>query len=190
MRRKPDELSNDAEKTVRDIKRATRRHFGAEDKIRIVIAGLRGEESIAELCRKEGIHQNLYYRWSKEFLEAGKKRLDSIAIPHQIAWRCIPSERLSDLSGNPLRRRMRRYGIVNELPSAVLKEYQTAEQLESDRRHDKQVSGGDPCRMVAQERRPALTRLPGAVNHVLGHGRLGDFDTELEELAMDSGCAP
>lgn len=75
MRQKPDELSNAAEKTVRDIKRATRRHFGAEDKIRIVIAGLRGEESIAELCRKEGIHQNLYYRWSKEFLEAGKKRL-------------------------------------------------------------------------------------------------------------------
>jgi len=75
MRRKPDELSDAAEKTVRDIKRATRRHFGAEDKIRIVIAGLRGEDSIAELCRKEGIHQNLYYRWSKEFLEAGKKRL-------------------------------------------------------------------------------------------------------------------
>ena len=75
MRQKPEELSNAAEKTVRDIKRATRRHFGAEDKIRIVIAGLRGEESIAELCRKEGIHQNLYYRWSKEFLEAGKKRL-------------------------------------------------------------------------------------------------------------------
>jgi len=75
MRQKPDELSNAAEKAVRDIKRATRRHFGAEDKIRIVIAGLRGEESIAELCRKEGIQQNLYYRWPKEFLEAGKKRL-------------------------------------------------------------------------------------------------------------------
>ena len=63
------------EKTVRDIKRRTRRHFGAEDKIRIVLQGLRGEESIAEICRKEGLHQNLYYRWSKEFLEAGKKRL-------------------------------------------------------------------------------------------------------------------
>ena len=75
MRQKPDQLSDAAEKAVRDIKRATRRHFGAEDKIRIVIAGLRGEGSIAELCRKEGIHQNLYYRWSKEFLEAGKKRL-------------------------------------------------------------------------------------------------------------------
>jgi transposase len=75
MRQKPEALSDEAEKRVRDIRRATRRHFSAEDKIRIVIAGLRGEDSIAELCRKEGIHQNLYYRWSKEFLEAGKKRL-------------------------------------------------------------------------------------------------------------------
>jgi transposase len=64
-----------AEKLVRDIRRATRRKFSAEEKIRIVLEGLRGEESIAELCRKEGIAQNLYYRWSKEFLEAGKKRL-------------------------------------------------------------------------------------------------------------------
>jgi len=63
------------EKTVRDIRRATRRRFSAEEKIRIVLEGLRGEETIAELCRKEGIAQNLYYRWSKEFLEAGKKRL-------------------------------------------------------------------------------------------------------------------
>jgi transposase len=67
--------SDEAEKVVRDIRRATRRHFSAEDKIRIVIAGLGGEDSIAELCRKEGINQNLYYRWSKDFLEAGKKRL-------------------------------------------------------------------------------------------------------------------
>ncbi len=64
-----------AEKTVRDIRRETRRKFSAEEKIRIVLEGLRGEESIAELCRKEGIAQNLYYRWSKDFLEAGKKRL-------------------------------------------------------------------------------------------------------------------
>src|ERR1700757_1896849 len=75
MRQKPDALSEAAEKTVRDIRRATRRHFSAEEKIRIVLEGLRGEDSIAELCRKEGIAQNLYYRWSKEFLEAGKKRL-------------------------------------------------------------------------------------------------------------------
>jgi transposase len=74
MRQKQD--SREAvEKAVRDIKRRTRRHFGAEDKIRVILQGLRGEESIAEICRKEGLHQNLYYRWSKEFLEAGKKRL-------------------------------------------------------------------------------------------------------------------
>ena len=64
-----------AEKTVRDIQRKTRRRFSAEEKIRIVLEGLRGEESISELCRREGINANLYYRWSKEFLEAGKKRL-------------------------------------------------------------------------------------------------------------------
>jgi transposase len=64
-----------AEKTVRNIRRRTRRHYSAEDKIRIVLEGLRGEDSIAELCRREGINSNVYYRWSKEFLEAGKKRL-------------------------------------------------------------------------------------------------------------------
>jgi len=66
----------DADKIVRNIKRQTRRKFNSEEKIRIVLAGLRGEESIAELCRQEGIHQNLYYRWSRDFMEAGKKRLD------------------------------------------------------------------------------------------------------------------
>ncbi len=75
MRQERHRQSDSAEKTVRDIRRATRRRFSAEDKIRIVLEGLRGEDSIAELCRKEGINQNLYYRWSKEFLEAGKKRL-------------------------------------------------------------------------------------------------------------------
>ena len=64
-----------AEQVVKDIRRATRRHFSAEDKIRIVLDGLRGEDSIAELCRKEGIAQSLYYTWSKEFMEAGKRRL-------------------------------------------------------------------------------------------------------------------
>ena len=62
-----------AKKAIRDIRRATRRQYSAEEKIRIVLEGLRGESSIAELCRKEGINQNLYYRWSKEFLEAGNK---------------------------------------------------------------------------------------------------------------------
>lgn len=64
-----------AESLVRDIKRKTRRKFSSEEKIRIVIDGMRGETSIAELCRREGIAQNLYYRWSKDFMESGKKRL-------------------------------------------------------------------------------------------------------------------
>jgi transposase len=75
MRSSVERQSEAAEKVVRDIRRASRRQYSAEEKVRIVIAGLRGEDSIAELCRKEGINQNLYYRWSKEFLEAGKKRL-------------------------------------------------------------------------------------------------------------------
>ncbi len=64
-----------AERTVRDIRRKTRKQYTAEEKIRIVVSGLRGEESIAALCRCEGIAEGLYYSWSKEFLEAGKKRL-------------------------------------------------------------------------------------------------------------------
>ena len=75
MRQKSVPAKAPAEQVVKDIRRAMRRHFSAEDKIRIVLEGLRGEDSIAELCRREGIVQNLYYRWSKDFLEAGKKRL-------------------------------------------------------------------------------------------------------------------
>ena len=60
-----------AERTVRDIRRKTRKQYSAEEKIRIVVSGLRGEDSIAELCRREGIAESLYYSWSKEFLEAG-----------------------------------------------------------------------------------------------------------------------
>ena len=63
------------EQVVREIQRRTRRRFSAEEKVRIVLEGLRGEQSVAELCRREGLAPNLYYRWSKEFLEAGKKRL-------------------------------------------------------------------------------------------------------------------
>ncbi len=64
-----------ADGIIRDIKRQTRRVFSSEEKIKIVLEGLRGEESVAALCRKYGIHENNYYNWSKEFLEAGKKRL-------------------------------------------------------------------------------------------------------------------
>ena len=69
------EKKEKAETTVRRIRRKTRKKYSAEDKIRIVIEGLRGDMSVAELCRKEGISQSLYYKWSKDFLEAGKQRL-------------------------------------------------------------------------------------------------------------------
>jgi len=64
-----------SERIIKDIKRKTRRQYSAEEKIRIVLDGLRGEDSIAELCRREGISQGIYYKWSKDFMEAGKKRL-------------------------------------------------------------------------------------------------------------------
>ena len=75
MRQKPGTAKPSAEAMVKDIRRRTRKHHSAEEKIRIVLEGLRGEESIAELCRREGIASSMYYGWSKEFLEAGKKRL-------------------------------------------------------------------------------------------------------------------
>jgi len=75
MRRKNERFTDDADRVVKDIKRQTRRRFSSEDKIRIVLAGLRGDDSIAELCRQEGIAQSQYYSWSKEFMEARKKRL-------------------------------------------------------------------------------------------------------------------
>ena len=75
MRHRTERHQAAAERTLKDIRRKTRKRYSSEEKIRIVLAGLRGEDSIAELCRQEGIAQGLYYSWSKEFLEAGKKRL-------------------------------------------------------------------------------------------------------------------
>ena len=75
MRQKSMSTKSPAEKAVRDIRRKTRKQYSAEEKIRIILDGLRGEESVAALCRREGIAESLYYSWSKEFLEAGKKRL-------------------------------------------------------------------------------------------------------------------
>ena len=75
MRQKSRSVGSHGEKVVKDIRLATRKQYSAEEKIRIVLAGLRGEESIAALCRREGIAESLYYSWSKEFLEAGKNRL-------------------------------------------------------------------------------------------------------------------
>ncbi len=87
------EKGNSPENIVRDIKRRTRRVFNAEEKIRIVLEGLKGEDSIASICRRESIHPNLYYKWSKEFLEAGKKRLNGDTI------REATSTEVNDLRG-------------------------------------------------------------------------------------------
>ena len=75
MRQKSTTTTSPSERLVKNIRRATRKHYSAEEKIRVVLDGLRGESSIAELCRGEGMAEGLYYSWSKEFLEAGKKRL-------------------------------------------------------------------------------------------------------------------
>ena len=75
MRQKPAGRPSSSERTINEIRRKTRKQYSAEEKIRIVLDGLRGEDSIAELCRREGIAQGLYYKWSKDFMEAGRKRL-------------------------------------------------------------------------------------------------------------------
>jgi transposase len=73
-------LNTDAESIVRDIRRRTRKKYTSEEKIRVVLEGLRGEATVAELCRREGLNTNIYYKWSKEFLEAGKKRLQGDTV--------------------------------------------------------------------------------------------------------------
>jgi len=75
MMKKPETSKDAADKLVKNIRRKTRQTYSAEEKIRIVLAGLRGKESISVLCRREGIAESLYYSWSKEFLESGKRRL-------------------------------------------------------------------------------------------------------------------
>ncbi len=89
-----------AEKVVQDIRRKTRRRFSAEEKIRIVLEGLRGEESIATLCRREGLNPNLYYRWSKEFLEAGKRRLVGDTTREATSGEALPRRETKPRTGN------------------------------------------------------------------------------------------
>ena len=92
---------SNSEAIIKDIKRNTRKKYNAEEKISIVLEGLRGEESIAAICRREGINPNLYYRWSKEFLEAGKKRLlgDTVreATSHEVSDLRNENEQLKQL---------------------------------------------------------------------------------------------
>src|SRR5271169_2324053 len=93
MREKSNTTTSPSERLVKNIRRATRKHYSAEEKIRIVLDGLRGESSIAELCRREGIAEGLYYSWSKEFLEAGKRRLSGDTA------RAATSSEVTDLRG-------------------------------------------------------------------------------------------
>jgi transposase len=90
MRQKSSPSETPSERLVRDIRRATRKQYSAEEKIRIVLDSLRGEVSIAELCRREGIAESLYYSWSKEFLEAGKRR---IVEPNPRRWQAYRKAR-------------------------------------------------------------------------------------------------
>ena len=84
MNRKRTGRPSSSEQTIRDIKRKTRKQYSAEEKIRIVLDGLRGEDSIAELCRREGIAQRLYYKWSKDFMEASSGYLDGAGTRSRI----------------------------------------------------------------------------------------------------------
>jgi transposase len=117
-----------AEKLVRDIRRATRKHHAAEDKIRIVLEGLRGEESIAALCRREAIAESLYYAWSKEFLEAGKRRLAGdtarAATSDEVKALRQEARALKEVVGVPVSRRPTRSpkpppAIVNARPENI-----------------------------------------------------------------------
>jgi transposase-like protein len=103
MRQKSGPRKQPAEDAIKDIRRATRRHFSAEEKIRVVLEGLRGEESIAELCRREGIATSMYYGWSKEFLEAGKKRLAGDAARRDLRRDQGPSPRGAGAEGGRCR---------------------------------------------------------------------------------------
>ena len=91
MRQATETRTSPSEKMVKDIKRATRKHYSFEEKIRIVLDGLRGEDSIAELCRCEGLSQGIYYKWSKDFMEAGKRQLAGDTI------RAATTEEVKDL---------------------------------------------------------------------------------------------
>jgi len=88
--------NTDAESIVRDIKRRTRKKYSSEEKIRIVLEGLRGEASVAELCRREGLNTNIYYKWSKEFLEAGKKRLQGDTVREATSTEVVDLKKEND----------------------------------------------------------------------------------------------
>ena len=113
---------NPAERAVRDIRRKTRKQYSAEEKIRIVVSGLRGEDSIAELCRREGIAESLYYSWPKEFLEAGKKRLSGDTARQA----CPPSAPMRQKSGT---RESSSERLVKNIRRVTRKQYSSEEKI-------------------------------------------------------------
>ncbi len=100
MRKKPGTKQSHGEKVVKDIRRATRKQYSAEEKIKIVLDGLKGEDSIAELCRREGIAQSLYYSWSKEFLEAGKTSCVAAILSPRTRQPCNPCAAIESSTEN------------------------------------------------------------------------------------------
>jgi putative transposase len=163
MRTQVERHAEEAEKTVGDIRRATRRQYSAEEKVRTVIAGLRGEESIAEVCRKEGINQNLYYRWSKEFLEAGEKRLSGDtareATSDEVKGLRAEAQQLKGAAGRGVaakppaeKKRDRRWGVR-------FMRYSVAEKLEISRLVEQ--SSLPIRRTLVQMRIPALRSIVG-----------------------------
>ena len=122
MKQRPTGRQSSSEKIIRDIKRRTRKQYNAEEKIRIVLDGLRGEDSIAELCRREGIVQSLYYKWSKDFMEAGN-RISAVILSR---WnlrihRCSqPVSALRAYSDSAPVRRQRRYPTPHHNPPQIL----------------------------------------------------------------------
>ncbi|MBU0864079.1 MAG: IS3 family transposase, partial [Alphaproteobacteria bacterium] len=192
-----------AERVVKDIRRAARRHFSAEDKIRIVLDGLRGEDSIAELCRKEGIAQSLYYTWSKEFMEAGKRRLagdtaraattgevhdlrrEARALKECVADLTLESRLLKKKHDRGWGRRRVRYPasekleIIRTVEQSHLPAKRTLDQLGIPRRtfyrwYDRFVEGGPE----------ALEDRPSAPSRVWN--RIGDdIQQQIVEMALD-----
>ena len=130
MRQKSNTPETPSERLVRDIRRATRKQYSAEEKIRIVLDGLRGEVTIAELCRREGIAESLYYSWSKEFLEAGKRRLagdtarsattsevkdlkrQALELKEVVAEQALELRLLKKRMARPVGKRFQQYGVA------------------------------------------------------------------------------
>ena len=113
-----------------------------------------------------------------------------IAVPDKVVRCFIPREGIGDLAGDPLRCGISRHAERYQPPTLVPEDDQYEEQPEADCRHDQEVRGGDAGRMIAEESFPGLRRPSPPPRHILGNGRLSDFDTELQQLAMDARCAP